>query len=49
METLRGDFNGEVAEVAEKREEKCGTMGSSPKDGGIGKATSIKNGSTGYV
>ena len=45
----RGDFDAEVTKVAEKREEKCGTMGSSPKEGGIGKATSIKNGSAGYV
>ena len=42
----RGNFNAEVTKVAEKREEKCGMMGSSPKDGGIGKATSIENATT---
>jgi hypothetical protein len=46
---LCGRFNTEFAEVAKKREEKFGTTVSSPKDGVIGKATSIKNGSTGYV
>ena len=42
---LRGDFNAEVAEVTEKREEKSGTTGSSPKDGCVGSATSMGNGS----
>jgi len=42
---LRGDFNAEFAEVTEKREEKGGTTGASPKDGCVGSATSMGNGS----
>jgi hypothetical protein len=42
---LRGDFNAEVAEVTEKREEKSGTKGSSVGDGCVGNAASMWNGS----
>jgi hypothetical protein len=46
MAGLRGDFDAEFAEVAEKGEEKSATTGSNPKDGCVGSATSIRNGST---
>jgi hypothetical protein len=39
------DFNAEVAEVTEKREEKSGTKGSSVGDGCVGNAASMWNGS----
>jgi hypothetical protein len=42
---LRGELNAEVAEVTEKREGKSGTIGSSPKDGCVGNAASMWNGS----
>jgi hypothetical protein len=38
---LRGDFNAEGTEVAEKREEKRGTKGSSLGDGCVGNAASM--------
>ena len=46
MAGLRGDFDAELAEFTEKGEEKSGTTGSSPKDGCVGSATSIRDGST---
>ena len=42
---LRGDLN---AELAEKRDEKSGTMGSSPGDVRAGNAASMQNDSMGY-
>jgi hypothetical protein len=45
---LRGDFNTEGTEVTEKGEEKSGTIGASPKDGCVGSATSIADGSIEY-
>ena len=46
MAGLRGDFDAEFAEVTEKGQEKSGTTGSNPKDGCVGRTTSMTNGST---
>jgi len=42
---LGGDFNMEGKEFTEEEEDKSGTTGSSPKNGCVGSATSMGNGS----